>query len=198
LHHPKSASPHSSCKSYHPVKKYSHLLRISGRFDTAMFGRSVPVHLTEFLDGRGRPASGPLDGAGRRSIYLAVRRNFLSPMMTAFDTPAPVSAVGRRNSSNVPAQALIMLNDPFVADQAAVWAKQSLKTPLPPRDRIDQLYRQAFARGATSEETAAALDFLQTQATALQIPKSSIDRDPRPWADLCHVLFNVKEFTFVN
>ena len=71
------------------------------------------------LDGLSRmavadPRKGSLDGEGRRSIYTAVRRNFLSPFMLAFDTPVPFSTMGRRNISNVPAQALILLNDPLV------------------------------------------------------------------------------------
>ncbi|HSH17129.1 MAG TPA: DUF1553 domain-containing protein, partial [Verrucomicrobiae bacterium] len=54
------------------------LLAVSGRLNPAVGGPPVPVHLTEFVVGRGRPEqSGPLDGDGRRSIYTAVRRNFL-------------------------------------------------------------------------------------------------------------------------
>ena len=42
---------------------------VSGRLDATMFGPPVPIHLTEFMEGRGRPGkSGPLDGNGRRSI----------------------------------------------------------------------------------------------------------------------------------
>src|SRR4029079_8039316 len=79
------------------------MLAISGRLDTALYGPSVPVYLTPFMQGRGRPKeSRPLDGGGRRSIYVAVRRNFLSPLMLAFDTPIPFTAIGRRNVSNVP------------------------------------------------------------------------------------------------
>jgi Protein of unknown function (DUF1553) len=53
-----------------------------------------------------------------------VRRNFLSSFLLAFDTPAPFSTVGKRTVSNVPAQALILMNDPFVHNQADVWAKR--------------------------------------------------------------------------
>ena len=91
-----------------------------------MFGPPVNVFLTAFMAGRGRPASGPLDGDGRRSIYLGERRNFLSPMMLAFDQPIPFSSMGRRSVSNVPAQALILMNDPFVVDQAKLWASHVL------------------------------------------------------------------------
>ena len=85
-----------------------------------MYGPSVPVHLTSYMEGRGRPGrSGSLDGDGRRSIYLSVRRNFLNPMLLAFDAPVPFSTMGRRNVSNVPAQALCLLNDPLVISQSA-------------------------------------------------------------------------------
>ncbi|MEQ9069611.1 MAG: DUF1553 domain-containing protein, partial [Gimesia chilikensis] len=106
------------------------LLCIYGRLQPELFGPSVPIHLTKFMDGRGKPpVNGPLDGEGRRSIYIQVRRNFLSPMMLAYDTPSPFSTMGRRNVSNVPAQALIMMNDPFVIQQARLWGEHIAKNP---------------------------------------------------------------------
>src|SRR5262249_23119302 len=82
---------------------------VSGRLDRRMYGPGPLPHLSEFMIGRGRPASGPLDGDGRRGLYLNVRRNFLNPMFLAFDYPVPFSTMGRRSVSNVPAQALTML-----------------------------------------------------------------------------------------
>ncbi len=144
------------------------MLQISGRLDRRQFGPSVEVYLTSFMDGRGKPASGPLDGNGRRSIYFRVRRNFLSPMMTAFDTPLPFSTVGRRTVSNLPAQALILLNDPLVVEQAHAWAHRLLSdTKEAPLERIRGMYETAFARTATSAELAAAEDFLQEQGKEL-------------------------------
>ena len=114
------------------------LLAVSGRLDPTQFGPPVPIHLSPFMEGRGRPEqSGPLDGDGRRSIYVEVRRNFLSPFMVAFDTPQPASTTGRRNVSNVPAQALIMMNDPFVFEQCQIWATRALaEADRSPEDRI--------------------------------------------------------------
>ncbi|MFT5498676.1 MAG: hypothetical protein ACI9TH_004091, partial [Kiritimatiellia bacterium] len=101
------------------------ILAVSGNLNPTLYGKSVNVYLTSFMTGRGRPgASGPLDGSGRRSVYVSVRRNFLSPMMMAYDTPSPFSSVGRRTVSNVPSQALILMNDPFVLDQAKKWAER--------------------------------------------------------------------------
>ena len=58
-------------------------------------------------------------------FILNVRRNFLNPMFLAFDTPAPFSTMGRRNVSNVPAQALTLMNDPLVVSQARLWAERA-------------------------------------------------------------------------
>ncbi len=175
------------------------ILAVSGRLDPTQFGPSVPVYLTQYMEGRGRPGSGPLDGNGRRSIYISVRRNFLAPMMLAFDVPIPFNTVGRRNVSNVPSQALILMNDPFVVEQAKLWARRTLADKnLAPAERIGLLYEQALARPAEPREVEAALAFLQQQAGELGLGAGAWQTDERPWADLCHVLLNSKEFLFVN
>ncbi len=170
------------------------ILAVSGRLDRQLYGPSVPVYLTPFMQGRGRPReSGPLDGAGRRSIYTAVRRNFLSPMMLAFDTPIPFTTIGRRNVSNVPAQALILMNDPFVAEQAHHWARRVLAGKnASDESRIRQMYLAAFSREPTAGELAAATAFLQQQAAEYGAT------DERAWTDMAHVLLNVKEFILVE
>lgn len=171
------------------------VLSVSGRLDLKMGGPSVPVHLTEFMDGRGRPTqSGPLDGDGRRSIYQQVRRNFLSPMMLAFDTPIPANCMGRRNVSNVPAQALILMNDPFIVEQAAKWI-ENLPADLSPTERITRMYLTAFSRPPLPEELADGLNFLRAQS---ELYGSRESPNPRAWQDFAHVLFNVKEFIYLN
>jgi hypothetical protein len=148
------------------------------------------------MQGRGRPGkSGPLDGAGRRSVYIEIRRNFLSPMMMAFDAPIPFNTVGRRNVSNVPAQALIMMNDPFVVAQARLWAEHTLRTQTSTEARIESLYVAAFARPPETEELKAAVSFLNEYRQQLGAKDPD---DLRVWASLCHVLMNVKEFVFIH
>ncbi len=175
------------------------ILSLSGRLNTKQFGPSIPTHLTAFMQGRGRPGSGPLDGDGRRSIYLGIRRNFLSPMMLAFDAPIPFSTVGRRNVSNVPAQALILMNDPLVMEQAKLWARKALNgNSAGAAEKINALYEQAFCRPAAAEEILAADEFLQTQGREYGVAAEKIPGDERVWADLCHVLLNSKEFVFLR
>jgi hypothetical protein len=151
------------------------------------------------MTGRGRPKTGPLDGAGRRSIYISVRRNFIAPLMLAFDTPAPFNSIGRRNVSNVPSQALILMNDPFVIEQSQVWAKRlSANDKQTPADRIDQMIREAFGRPASKIELADAGDFLEIQREQYGIAKENLMTDIRLWADLGHVLINSKSFIYID
>ena len=163
------------------------ILAVSGRLDSSIGGPPVPIHLDDFLQGRGRPKSGPLDGNGRRSMYLAVRRNFLSPFLIAFDTPTPFSTVGRRQVSNVPAQALVLMNDPFVHEQAKLWAGRIADDPRPVGERITSVYLSAFGRPPTDKEVAICREFISGQPN-----------DVQTWTDLTHAMFNVKEFVFLN
>lgn len=166
------------------------LLAISGKLDRTQFGAPVPIHLTAFMDGRGKPSvSGPLDGDGRRSIYISVRRNFLSPFMLTFDTPVPFSTMGRRNVSNVPAQALILMNDPFVIQQAQGWAEQAIAQNEDAEERIRWMYLTAFARQPTAQELSIALSL---------VDKNILGEPQEKWAQLAHVLINTKEFIFLR
>ncbi|MFI4876413.1 MAG: PSD1 and planctomycete cytochrome C domain-containing protein [Blastopirellula sp. JB062] len=174
------------------------VLAVSGRLDLTMYGPSVPIRLTEFMQGRGRPDSGPLDGYGRRSIYLSVRRNFLSPMMLTFDVPQPASTVGRRNQSNVPAQALILLNDPLIYAEARRWGAQVARLPSSRNDRIRVMFETALGRPPHAEEAAAAETYLQERAQQLQLPSDAADADAELWGDLAHAIFNVKDFIYIR
>jgi hypothetical protein len=170
------------------------ILAVSGHLDREMFGPSIPMHLTDFLQGRGRPGSGPIDGKGRRSLYISVRRNFATPFFRSFDFPTPATAVGRRSRSNVPAQALMLMNDPFVIAEAKRLAERVLADEGDAAQRITSVYELAFARGPNGEELTEALDFLTDQGALYEADAN----DVRAWADLCHVLFNVKEFIFLD
>jgi hypothetical protein len=170
------------------------ILAVSGSLNGNMYGPGVMPHLTPFMEGRGRPgASGPLDGDGRRSIYLAVRRNFLTPFLLAFDFPTPFTTMGKRGVSNVPAQALALLNNPFVLDQADQWAKRVVNDKCTPAERIAKMVEAALGRQPGPRELEEWCAFLEEQARLY----GNVD-DPRIWSDAAHVLFNLKEFMYLH
>jgi hypothetical protein len=170
------------------------ILAVSGRLTRNQFGPGVLPYLTAYMNGRGRPGSGPLDGDGRRSIYINVRRNFLTPMLQAFDYPIPFTTIGRRTVSNVPAQALCLMNNQFVTQQAETWAKNlEGQVQTEPSARVQNMYVAAFSRPPTTQELLEGIEFVASQGK-LYPP----DQQFRAWADYAHILFNVKEFIFLK
>jgi hypothetical protein len=146
------------------------------------------------MEGRGRPASGPLDGAGRRSLYIKVQRNFLSPFMLTFDMPSPFSTMGRRSVSNVPAQSLVLMNDPFVWQQSELWARSLASGPWTTvEQRLDAAFEMALARIPTADQRAALLGYVNERARQQQLSPLELS----VWIDVCHALFNMKEFIYL-
>lgn len=112
---------------------------------------------------RERYGPGVGDAEPRRSVYLRVKRNDLVPLLTTFDFPVPASSVGRRDVTNVPAQSLTLLNDPFLIGQAKRWSS-TMRATLPPGadedTRVRHLFESALTRPPTPAELAGAKDFL--------------------------------------
>jgi hypothetical protein len=169
------------------------LLAVSGRLDPQLYGR--PIEPPRALaDPQKRQLSGPLDGDGRRSLYL--KMSIMAPpvFLTGFNLPDLKLPTGRRDVTNVPTQALTMLNDPFVSAMAKHWAAQLLKTTAAsPEERLRAMFVQAYAREPlpieTQRWTAALADFATPGCNELM-------QDEAAWAQLAHAIFNTKEFIY--
>ena len=171
------------------------ILAVTGTLDRTVYGPSIPPFISPYQDGRGKPQSGPLDGDRRRSIYIKVQRNFINPIFLAFDYPTPVLTRGRRTVSTVPSQALMLMNNEFVARQTEKWADREIAAHPEWATRIESMFLGAFGRPAEADEVADSREFLEKQLVSY----GSNDReDYRAWADLAHVLINSKEFIFVR
>jgi cytochrome c553 len=169
------------------------MLALAGRLDRTMGGPGVPTHLTEFMTGRGRPGqSGPLDGNGRRSVYLEVRRNFADSFLATFDLPVPTTTVGRRHESNVPAQALAMMNAPLVHELAARWgacAGASCDGSPASIVRIAaSMLQDAWGREPATEQVDRCVAFVQAEGGP----------SPAAWSALAHAILNTKQFLFID
>jgi hypothetical protein len=130
------------------------IVTLSGKLDTTLYGESV---------GSGDP---------RRSIYVKVVRNALDPFLTTFDLPVPFSARGKRDTTNVPAQSLTLLNDSKVIDWSRNWATYVVHDGKDRTDdlRVRQMFRQAYSREASDDEVKQSLAYLATlqQESSLQ------------------------------
>ena len=175
------------------------MLSISGRLDPTLYGPSIPVHyaarrgLTE-----GDPNNGPVDGNGRRSIYQEIRRNAHNPFLEVFDLPKPATTRGQRDTTNVPAQSLALLNSPFVIGQAAEWGRRLAEGEATSVDgRIAHMFVKALARPPSEAERARVADYLSAVAAERGVDRSLLLYDAAVWQDVAHSLFNLKEFIFI-
>lgn len=105
--------------------------------------------------------------AGQRAVYTNQKRNGLNRFLTAFNYPIPTSTVGVRNVTNVPAQALMLMNGDTTRKAAQQWSDRvkgdpGLKTD---RERIQSFFMQAYSRPASEEEVAACLNYLSGKAS---------------------------------
>jgi len=105
------------------------------------------------------PAPGKSD---YRSVYVEVIRNRLDPFLGTFDAPVPFGAKGRRDVTNVPAQSLALMNDPFVLEASERLARRFAG---PEGDRIPAMWRSALGRTPDQGEAQMAAEFL-TQSRA--------------------------------
>ena len=130
----------------------------------------------------------------RRSVYAPVLRNSLPELFEAFDFADPSLVMGRRSASTVAPQALFMLNNPFVMEQAQHAAKRLLVLPgLDDRARIAQATRLALGRAPTDGETQLALKFLPADSASADAKKTEA-----AWAQFYQALFASMDFRYVN
>ncbi|MBM3801777.1 MAG: DUF1553 domain-containing protein [Acidimicrobiia bacterium] len=181
------------------------LLAVSSRWDPALYGETIdPPRTKEDTDKR--LFSGPLDGNGRRSIYIKMTIMDLPKFLATFNQPSPKVPTGRRDKTNSPAQALALLNDPFVASQAEFWAKRLIEQPhRTPQQRLTAMFRRAFGRDPEASElvrwTGIVTGFTQLHEGDLGRKlgePSSFMKSLDVWKDVAHTMFNAKEFIYVR
>jgi len=163
------------------------MLAVSGILDTSR----RPGSLVAELDGQSVSLIGfneklpkDLDGSRRRSIYLPVIRDHLPDVLEQFDVANPSLVTGDRDVTNVPLQALYLLNGPFVQEMAAALAKRIEKAP----NRVQRAFELCFHRRPDAQEMALADQFLQKAA----------GDDSKSFTAFCQALLCSAEFRFVD
>lgn len=94
------------------------------------------------------------DGLYRRSMYTFVRRTSPHPAMTAFDAPNRSECTVRREATNTPMQALVLMNDTQFVEAARVVAARVVQSggEVPSDERIAALFRRLTGRAPTEQE----------------------------------------------
>lgn len=163
------------------------LMQISGMLDLSVASGRTIAKLSTY-DNEYRHAAYPLRV---RSVYVPSFRNTILDLFEIFDGANPNLVTGKRTRSTRPAQALYMLNSPFVMEQAKLAAESLLKSPEysadNPEDSIRRAWRKCLSRDPSQEE--------------LQATLNVIGEDPRSveaWTEVFHALFASVDFRFLD
>ncbi|HVE40366.1 MAG TPA: DUF1553 domain-containing protein [Planctomycetota bacterium] len=123
----------------------------------------------------------------QRSVYLPVFRNAMAEMIEVFDAADASVATGRRNTSTVAPQALYLMNNAFVLEQARAAAKRLLaERHEDDRARLVRAWRLALGRTPSEGEAAVALRHL------------AASKGEPGWTSVVHALFASADFRYVN
>ncbi len=179
------------------------ILMTSGRLNPVMFGpgaRARPGDAALAPEAARSPLAvreGPQQA--RRSVYLSVSRSAPSVLLESFDQPAPACPCDQRRSTTVAPQALLLLNAPFIIEQADYLARR-VKTDAgtDPAAQVDRLYRMTLGRPPKDSEKEKAIKFLNDPAVKLRPGRRPGADDPGALADLAHVIYNLNEFVWVD
>lgn len=127
----------------------------------------------------------------RRSVYIYSKRQLLMPMMELFDAPTTTDSCSVRLVSVVPTQALLLMNDEFVEDQAGYLAARAVAEAdddLP--SIVERMFARTVSRVPNSDRLREAIDFVKSRET--QSSRTAA------LTDLAHILFNSSEFMYVE
>lgn len=152
-------------------------LHISGRFDPFKGGPTIrnagQYDLNYSFD------------SNRRSVYVPWFRNSMLPIFEVFDAPNPNLVVGRRSTTNLPTQALFLMNSSFIREQSELTAKRLLAEA----GTVEDTYLLILSRPPSESE------LLSTQTFLASFPS---DQKVEAWTQLAQALFSTIDFRFIN
>jgi hypothetical protein len=167
------------------------MLALAGRLDlTPPKGSSVQGggegNVSFRFRGAG-PGGDPVATDTHRTIYLSIVRDGVPELLTLFDFPDPSLIIGERATTTVPAQALYLMNNPFVIRQAEGLADRLLATGKGDTGCVRRAYVLCYSRPPSEQEIQHAQRFLADYGSK-QSPRST-------WTALCQALFASAEFS---
>ena len=135
----------------------------------------------------------------QRSVYLMQQRLKHHPFLDTFDGADPNSSTPARAAEETSLQALALLNDAFVDEQADLLAVRAGMAFSTEAERIGYAYRLAFGRAPAPAELQDCEQYLAKARAAFKTSGLPADRQPRAaLASLMHVLLASDEFVFVD
>ncbi len=138
------------------VRDYA--LAVSGLLSPKIGGPSVkPYQPDRYWENLNFPPRDYVADTGssqyRRGLYTWWQRTFVHPSLLAFDAPSREECCAERSRSNIPQQAMVLLNDPTYVEASRAFAARILgECAGSTRDRVTWAWRRALQRAPRTEE----------------------------------------------
>ena len=149
------------------------------------------------------------EGQYRRGLYVWWQRTFLHPSLLAFDAPSREEACTERTRSNIPQQALVMLNDPTYVEAARAFAARVLAEAGADDARLGWAWRRALQREPDAKELGTLRKVLAERRTAYRadpaaakellkvgltpVPAQADPGELAAWTHVTRVILNLHE-----
>lgn len=134
-----------------------------------------------------------------RSVYLPIIRDQVPEALALFDFADASAVHGDRPTTSVPAQALYLLNNPFVLQQAESAAERLYRSASSDAERLQRAYLLFYGRTPRDSEVQTAQRFLNTYRLSLSRERLSGERATREaWTALCQAMMASAEFLYLN
>ena len=175
------------------------MLFVSGRLDPTPGGSPVAGLGTLVTANTASDKGFKRKASWRRSLYLPIIRNELPTILTVFDFADPDFVTGKRPVTNVPVQALLLMNSPFVMDAADQTAARVLAgKPESDLELVKATYSRLLCREPTKAESSRAVAFLAAARKPKNVKQSSAKAAAQALSELIHVLLASSEFRMLN
>ena len=177
-------------------------LTASGLLDRTIGRRGIRPPLPAFVTEVGRSVKWPVSQGSeryRRGMYIFFKRTVPYPMLMTFDAPDSTISCSRRERSNTPLQALMLLNDPVFFECARVLGQRMIeKHQNDVSAAIDDLFRRCLGRPPADQEQrlliVAYQDLLQLKELGdLKLNKSD-DSKTAAMIAVARIVMNLDEF----
>jgi hypothetical protein len=165
------------------------LLAVSGALDRRMGGAHPFPAMTAWDYTQHKPFIAVYESS-LRSVYLMTQRIRRHPYFGTFDGAETNMSTSFRVTSTTPLQALYLLNDPFVHEQARGFAARLARERKDDAARIDRAYALALGRSPSAAEAAASLEFVNGVRGQLD--------ETQAWEGFARILFRLNEFVYVR
>jgi mono/diheme cytochrome c family protein len=146
----------------------------------------------------------------RRGVYVHWQRQYLHPMLKAFDAPSREECAAQRPRSNTPLAALVLLNDPTFVEAARAFASKIIREGGESNeDRLNFAFRQTLSREPDDFERKTLTDFLAAEEERYESDETAareltkIGLAPAPgntnltdlaaWTSVARLLLNLSE-----